>query len=140
MGVNSTSIPDPGSGSAPNPRNIGPAGFGAGEQARDFIHVEDAVAVTLWSWRAGLRGIYNCGTGQARSFKDLTQAVYGALDKQAEIEYIDTPVEIRAKYQYFTQANMDRIRAAGYDKPFTSLEDGVREYVTGFLDTDDPYR
>ncbi|MBC8339243.1 MAG: ADP-glyceromanno-heptose 6-epimerase [Rhodospirillales bacterium] len=112
-----------------------------GGQLRDFVWVGDCVDIVQWLLKTpGVSGLFNCGTGQARSFKDLTHAVYGALGQEAEIEYVDTPVEIRAKYQYFTQANMDRIRAAGYDKPFTSLEDGVREYVTGFLNTDDPYR
>jgi ADP-L-glycero-D-manno-heptose 6-epimerase len=112
-----------------------------GGQLRDFIWVDDCVGMIMWLLENdGVNGLFNCGTGEARSFEDLTKAVYGALGKKPKIKYVDTPDEIRAKYQYFTEAKMDRIRAAGYKKPFTSLEDGIAEYVRGFLDTDDPYR
>jgi ADP-L-glycero-D-manno-heptose 6-epimerase len=87
-----------------------------------------------------VNGLFNCGTGKARSFEDLTKAVFSALGKEADIKYVDTPVDIRAKYQYFTEAKMDRIRDAGYDKPFTPLEQGIAEYVGSFLAADDPYR
>ena len=87
-----------------------------------------------------VNGLFNCGSGEARSFVGLAGAVYAALDMEPSIEYIDTPEEIREKYQYFTEAKMDRLRAVGYDKPMTSLEEGVRKYVRGFLDSGDPYR
>ena len=115
--------------------------FEDGGQLRDFVWVGDCIDIIEWLLATpGANGLFNCGTGQARSFKDLTHAVYDALGQEAKIEYIDTPQEIRAKYQYFTEAKMDRLRAAGYDKPFTSLEDGVGQYVNDFLNTDDPYR
>ena len=84
-------------------------------------------------------GIFNCGSGQARSFHDLAVAVYRALDLEPKIDFIPTPEDIRDKYQYFTEARMDRIRAAGYGHPGTPLEEGVRRYVQDFLHTDDPY-
>jgi ADP-L-glycero-D-manno-heptose 6-epimerase len=112
-----------------------------GGQLRDFVWVGDCVNIIQWLLETpDVSGLFNCGTGQARSFKDLTHAVYGALGREPKIEYIDTPLEIRAKYQYFTEAKMDRLRAAGYDKPFSSLEDGVGLYVNDFLNTEDPYR
>jgi len=115
--------------------------YADGGQLRDFIWVGDCIDVVMWLLDSpDVNGLFNCGTGKTRSFEDLTKAVYAAMGKEAEIKYIDTPVEIRAKYQYFTEAKMDRIRAAGYDKPFTSLEDGVALYVNDFLNTDDPYR
>jgi ADP-L-glycero-D-manno-heptose 6-epimerase len=115
--------------------------FEDGGQLRDFVWVGDCVDIVEWLLATpGANGLFNCGTGQARSFKDLTHAVYDAVGQEANIDYIDTPEEIRAKYQYFTEAKMDRLRAAGYDKSFTSLEDGVAQYVNDFLNTDDPYR
>jgi ADP-L-glycero-D-manno-heptose 6-epimerase len=80
------------------------------------------------------------GTGKARSFADLARAVFAALGREPRIEYIDTPAEIREKYQYFTQAEMGKLRSAGYAEPFTELEDGVNDYVRNYLATDDPYR
>jgi len=110
-----------------------------GGQLRDFVWVGDCVDVVMWLLdNPEVSGLYNCGTGQARSFADLAGAVYAALGRNAEIEYVPTPVEIRDKYQYYTQANMDRLRAAGYDKPFTALEDGVARYVRDYLEQDDP--
>jgi len=112
-----------------------------GGQLRDFVWVGDCVDIIMWLLETpAANGLFNCGTGQARSFLDLTRAVYDALGSEAKVEYLDTPVEIRAKYQYFTEAKMDRLRDAGYDKPFTTLEDGIGDYVSGFLNTDDPYR
>ena len=112
-----------------------------GGQLRDFIWVGDCVDIILWLLEnQGVSGLFNCGTGKARSFADLVRAVYGALDREATIEYIDTPIQIRDKYQYFTEAKMQRLRAAGYDKPMTELEDGITTYVRDFLDTDNPYR
>ena len=112
-----------------------------GGQMRDFIWVDDCVDVMTWLGGAdGASGLYNVGTGKARSFADLATAVFRALGRNAEIEYVPTPEAIRDKYQYFTEARMERLAAAGYAKPFTALEDGVAAYVTGYLATDDPYR
>jgi ADP-L-glycero-D-manno-heptose 6-epimerase len=112
-----------------------------GGQMRDFVHVDDCVDVMLWlSDNPSVNGLFNMGTGKARSFADLAQAVFAANDKTPEIRFVDTPIEIRDKYQYFTEAKMDRLRAAGYDKPFTGLEDGVARYVRHHLRAADPYR
>ena len=115
--------------------------YADGGQVRDFIWVGDCVDVVLWLLAHDtVDGLFNCGTGEARSFADLAAAVYRALGAEPRIEYIPTPEAIRDKYQYFTEANMSRLRAAGYDQAFTTLEDGVGAYVKGFLNTDDRYR
>lgn len=115
--------------------------YADGGQLRDFIDVEDCVQVMLWLLdNPAAGGLFNCGTGSARSFKDLATAVFSALGRAPEIEYVDTPEAIRAKYQYFTQAESDKLRQAGYDRQFTSLEAGVTRYVRDFLESDDPYR
>jgi len=112
-----------------------------GGQLRDFIWVGDVVNVMMWLMdNPQVSGIFNVGTGKARSFLDLASAVYRSLDKEPNLKFKDTPVEIRDKYQYFTQANMDRLRAAGYDRPFTSLEEGVDTYVRHYLAASDRYR
>jgi ADP-L-glycero-D-manno-heptose 6-epimerase len=112
-----------------------------GGQLRDFIFVEDCVRVVDWLYRDGrVSGLFNVGTGEARSFADLARAVFAALDREALIEYVDTPVEIRDRYQYFTQAETTKLREAGYAEPFTSLEDGIGRYVRDHLATEDPYR
>ncbi len=112
-----------------------------GGQRRDFIWVGDIVAVMLWLYeRPEINGLFNVGTGRARSFLDLAHAVYAALGRDPRIEFIDTPAMIRRNYQYFTEARMDRLRAAGYDRPFTSIEDGVGTYVRDYLTAADPYR
>ena len=112
-----------------------------GGQRRDFVWVGDCVDILLWLLKnPDVNGLFNCGTGKARTFAELTTAVYKALGREPRIEYVPTPLEIRPKYQYFTEARMERLRAAGYKRPFTGLEKGVAEYVAGFLDTDDPYR
>ena len=108
--------------------------YADGEQRRDFIYVKDAVAVTLHFLRESTGGgLFNCGTGQARSWKDLVNAVFAALRITPEIEFIEMPEVLRAKYQYFTQADMGKLRSAGYATPFMSLEDAVRDYVTTYL-------
>jgi ADP-L-glycero-D-manno-heptose 6-epimerase len=108
--------------------------FADGEQLRDFIFVKDAVAMTLYFLEnRAVSGLFNCGTGQARSWKALATAVFAAMDIPPVIEFIEMPESLKGKYQYFTQAQMARMRAAGYSAPFTSLEDGVREYVTDYL-------
>ena len=117
------------------------AGIDHGAQSRDFIYVDDAVDVVLWFLDdPKVSGLFNLGTGKARSFKDLANAVFVALGKKPNIEFVDTPENIRAKYQYFTEAPMRRLREAGYTRPFTSIEDGTRKYVQDFLAKDQPYR
>jgi len=112
-----------------------------GGQMRDFVWVGDCVDVVLWLLdHPEVSGLFNLGTGKARTFRDLAVAVYRALDREPLIRWAETPPEIRDKYQYFTEARMDRLRAAGYDRPFTPLEEGVTTYVRDFLHTDDPYR
>lgn len=112
-----------------------------GGQMRDFVSVDDCVDVMMWLLdHEKVSGLFNCGTGQARPFKDLAAAVYAALGQDPKIEYVPTPEHLRDKYQYFTQADMTKLREAGYDKSFTPLEEGVRAYVQDYLFTDDPYR
>jgi ADP-L-glycero-D-manno-heptose 6-epimerase len=116
-------------------------GIGDGEQRRDFIYVDDAVAVMRWLMQTPqVSGIFNVGTGKARSFRDLISALYRALGLEPKIEYVDMPENIRGQYQYFTEAKVDHLLGAGYNAGFTSLEDGVKRYVTEFLNTDDRYR
>ena len=104
--------------------------YADGEQMRDFVYVRDAVAVTLYFWdHREIGGLYNCGTGQARSWKDLMNAVFAAMKVKPSIEFIEMPEILRGKYQYFTQADMSKLRAAGYTAPFTPLEHAVAEYV-----------
>jgi ADP-L-glycero-D-manno-heptose 6-epimerase len=108
--------------------------FKDGEQLRDFIHVQDIIEVCYWLMEEQpASGLYNAGTGKARSFNDQVTAIFNALHLSPNIEYIDTPEDIRDKYQYFTEADMGKIKAAGYSKPFFSLEDGVADYVTNYL-------
>ena len=115
--------------------------YSDGGQMRDFVWVGDCVRVVLWLLdHPEVSGLFNLGTGQARSFADLARAAFAALGREPAIRFIDTPEAIRAKYQYFTEARMDRLRQAGYDAPFTSLEDGVADYIGTYLSTDDPYR
>jgi len=105
-----------------------------GEQLRDFIYVKDVVNVCQFLMENRPEsGLYNLGTGKARTFLDLTKATFSAMEKDPKIEFIDTPEDIRDKYQYFTEANMSKLRSAGYEKPFTSLEDGVSDYVSQYL-------
>ena len=104
--------------------------FKDGQQLRDFVYVKDVAKVILWLMsNRPESGLYNVGTGKARSFYDLADNTFKAMGLETNIEFIDTPLEIRDKYQYFTEANMAKLRKVGYDEPFTSLEDGVREYV-----------
>ena len=115
--------------------------YADGGQKRDFVWVGDCVDAMLWlNDNPAAEGLFNIGSGKARSFLDLTHAVYRALGRNPEIEWVDTPAEIRARYQYFTEARIDRLRKAGYKKPSTSLEDGVATYVRDFLEAADPYR
>ncbi|MBT3702850.1 MAG: ADP-glyceromanno-heptose 6-epimerase [Alphaproteobacteria bacterium] len=117
------------------------ADYEDGGQLRDFVYIDDCVDVMMWLYdNPDVSGLFNLGTGKARTFADLATAVYSALGKEADFSFIDTPVEIRDKYQYFTQAHMGRLLSAGYDAPFTELEQGVQKYVQDFLEKDDPYR
>ena len=105
-----------------------------GWQLRDFVYVKDVVDVCLFLMNEKVESsIFNLGTGTARSFYDLADATFKALDKETKIEFIDIPSDIRDKYQYFTEANMQKLITAGYSKPFTSLEDGVTDYVKNYL-------
>lgn len=114
--------------------------FTDGGQARDFIYVKDCVRVIEWLLaNPKVSGLFNVGTGQARSFNDLAEALAKALGVPAAIEYFDMPETLRPQYQYYTQAPMEKLRAAGYTAPFASLEDGVRDYVQNYLLKDDPY-
>jgi ADP-L-glycero-D-manno-heptose 6-epimerase len=115
--------------------------YADGEQLRDFVWVGDCVAVVNWLLdNPEANGLFNVGTGQARSFLDLARAVYAALGEAENIEFVPTPESIRDRYQYFTQARIERLRAAGFEQPFTSLEEGVRRYVQDYLQQADPYR
>ena len=116
-------------------------GIADGDQRRDFIYVDDAVAVLRWLLEADtVNGIFNVGTGQAESFRDMIGAMFKALKRPANIEYIDMPEDIRGQYQYFTQGRIENLRRAGYNDDFTPLEDAVTEYVTGYLDRADRYK
>lgn len=109
--------------------------FKDGEQLRDFIYVKDVVKVCLFLKSNALKsGLYNLGTGKADSFNNLVTAVFEALDMPVNIEYIDTPVDIRDKYQYFTEANMNKLLSCGYHHKFTALSEGVKDYVNNFLE------
>jgi len=108
--------------------------FKDGEQLRDFVYVKDVVEVMFFLMKHRKdSGIYNLGTGTARSFLDLTRATFKAMGKDENISFIDTPEDIRDKYQYFTEAKMEKLRAIGYDIPFTTLEEGVQDYVQNYL-------
>jgi len=116
-------------------------GFADGEQLRDFVYVKDCAAVILWLLaNPGVSGLFNLGTGKARSFRDLMLAVGDALGKPVAFDYVDMPLSIRSQYQYFTQADMSKLTRAGYQAPFHTLEAGVRDYVQGYLTKADPYR
>ncbi len=108
--------------------------YADGEQMRDFIYVKDAVAVTLHFLEHRQHGgLFNCGTGQARTWKALVTAVFAAMKLPPQIEFVPMPEVLQGKYQYFTQASMEKLRKAGYTQPFTSLEDAVLDYVTTYL-------
>ncbi len=112
-----------------------------GQQLRDFIYVKDLVSVIGWmlhhmyaqQWDASKNGLYNLGTGKARSFYDLASNTFTAQGLEPNIEFVDMPEDIRDTYQYFTEANMAKLRLAGYDKPFSTLEEGVQDYVANYL-------
>jgi ADP-glyceromanno-heptose 6-epimerase precursor (EC 5.1.3.20) len=111
-----------------------------GGQCRDFIYVKDCSKVLHWFWEhPKVSGLFNVGTGTARSFKDLAEAVFKALALPPQIDYIEMPKGLAQKYQNFTQADLTNLRHAGYDHPFTSLEAGVKDYIETYLKQDDPY-
>jgi ADP-L-glycero-D-manno-heptose 6-epimerase len=112
-----------------------------GGQMRDFIYVDDCVDVMLWLLEhPSVSGLFNLGTGRARSFADLARAIAAAAGVPSQLEYIPMPEAIRPNYQYFTEARMHKLRDAGYERPFTSIEDGVRRYVERYLAGPDRYR
>ncbi|PZX64745.1 ADP-glyceromanno-heptose 6-epimerase [Hydrotalea sandarakina] len=112
-----------------------------GEQLRDFVYVKDVIAVISWmmqemltgKWLPANNGLYNLGTGKARTFYDLAKATFAAINQSPNIQFIDMPTDIRDKYQYFTEANMQKLKQAGYHQPFYSLEEGVDDYVRNYL-------
>jgi len=116
-------------------------GIADGDQRRDFIYVDDAVRVVMWLLATPhVSGLFNVGTGRARSFRDLMTAAWNALGTTPNIEYIDMPEAIRHSYQYFTESDVARLQRAGYNGGFTPLEDAVAAYVKGFLDRPDRFR
>ena len=111
-------------------------GYKDGEQLRDFIYVADVINICFWfmqNFQTIKPGLYNVGTGKARTFNDLVTAIFKSLDLEPQIEFIDTPADIRDKYQYFTEANISKLRSAGYKQDFHSLEEGINLYVKNFL-------
>lgn len=114
--------------------------FADGEQARDFIYVKDCANIVLWlSQNPQISGLFNLGTGKARTFLDLAHNIYHNLNKKPDIKFIDTPEDIREHYQYYTQSNMEKFNALGYDKSFYTLESGIQDYVLYYLNQEDPY-
>ena len=117
------------------------AGIADGDQRRDFIYVDDVTAVMRWLLGTpAINGLFNVGTGKAQSFREMIEAVFVALDRRPNIEYIDMPASIRDSYQYFTEASIEKLRGAGYNAGFTPLVTAVRRYVGDFLDQADRYR
>lgn len=115
--------------------------YANGQQVRDFIWAGDCVDVMLWFYaHKDKSGLYNLGTGKGRTFEDMARAVSAAVGRECKISYIEMPESLKPKYQYFTEADMGKLRAAGYNKAFTTLEDGVKMYVKDFLSKEDPYR
>jgi len=121
------------------------AGVEDGMQMRDFVYVKDAAAVvnhfvtSALSKKGVANGIYNIGTGHARSFKDLAASVMQGMQREPHITYVDMPQDLQGKYQYFTEAVMHKLASTGYTQPFHSLEDGVRDYVQNYLMQEDKY-
>jgi len=114
--------------------------YSDGGQMRDFVYVKNCVDILWWLLQnPGVNGIFNVGTGKARTWNDLIKAVFAAMDKQANIEYIEMPVPLRNQYQYFTQAEMDKLKDSGFLINFLTLEDSVRDYVVNYLQNHDPY-
>ena len=117
-------------------------GCGDGEQSRDFVYVKDVCEVMYFlmhNRKSENNGIYNLGTGKAESFNTLAEAIFESLEIEANLSYIDTPEDIRDKYQYFTKANIDKLRSIGYDKDFKKLKEGIADYVKTYLAVSDVY-
>lgn len=109
-------------------------GIENGEQKRDFVYVKDVINVLYFFYKKPKHnGLYNLGTGEARTFNDLAKQTFKAMDLEPDISYIDTPEDIRKNYQYFTEADISKLREAGYKAPFYSLEKGIEEYVKHYL-------
>ena len=116
-------------------------GIAHGAQSRDFVYVKDCTAVMRWLLNhSDVSGIFNVGTGQARSFRDLVSSIASALGIPIEFDFVPMPNDLQGRYQYFTQADVNKLRLAGYDNPFHSIEEGVADYVLRYLNTEDPYR
>ncbi|MCB1972032.1 MAG: ADP-glyceromanno-heptose 6-epimerase [Geminicoccaceae bacterium] len=116
-------------GAGENPKLFGAHdGYGPGEQSRDFVHVEDVADVNLWLWRSGVSGIFNCGTGRAEPFRTVADTVIRTLGR-GEIEYIDFPDHLKGRYQSFTQADLTKLRQAGFNGDFRNVATGTREYM-----------
>jgi ADP-L-glycero-D-manno-heptose 6-epimerase len=114
--------------------------YGDGGQMRDFVYIKDCVEVMWWLVKfPEIHGIFNLGTGKARTWNDLIQAVFAAMNMKPCIEYIDMPAEIRDQYQYFTEAKMDKLRHAGYPVAFMPLEETVEDYIANYLQKSDPH-
>ncbi len=112
-----------------------------GEQLRDFVWVGDCVSVVMWLLKnPNVSGLFNVGTGQARTFYDLAKATWTAMGKEPKIGFKEMPETLRDKYQYYTQADLSNLRAKGYNKPMTPLEEGIRQYVQNFLNKEDAYK
>jgi ADP-L-glycero-D-manno-heptose 6-epimerase len=108
--------------------------YADGKQLRDFIYVKDVVKVVQFFMEHGEKnGIVNVGTGEARTFLDVARCVYHTLDKEPAIDFVEMPEGLKHQYQYSTRASVDKLRAFGYPEPFSSLEAGVRDYITGYL-------
>jgi ADP-L-glycero-D-manno-heptose 6-epimerase len=117
------------------------SGIADGDQRRDFIYVDDVVAVIRWLIDTPrVSGLFNVGTGNARSFREMIEAMFAALNRAPNIDYIDMPEQIRGSYQYFTQSEMGRLRKAGYNAGFMPLETAVKDYVARYLGQPDRYR
>jgi ADP-L-glycero-D-manno-heptose 6-epimerase len=115
--------------------------YADGGQLRDFVYVDDCVEIVDWLLaHPNVSGLFNVGTGKARSWLDLAHAIYAAIEKAPKVEFIPMPSQLIDKYQYYTEAKMDRLKSAGYTRPLTDLESGVREYVRSYLCREDPYR
>jgi ADP-L-glycero-D-manno-heptose 6-epimerase len=111
-----------------------------GEQKRDFVYVKDCIDVMWWLIEnEEVNGIFNLGTGTARTWNDLANAAFSALGQESNIEYVDMPEVLQGQYQYFTEASMKRLKEAGYTAPFRTLEEGIKDYVQNYLEQDCPF-
>lgn len=116
------------------------AEYGDGEQCRDFVWIGDCVKVVLWMIEhTEVSGIFNVGSGMPRTFNDVAKIIFSTLKKECKIEYVDMPEGLKGQYQYHTKADISKLRTAGYNRPMTSLEDGVSLYIKDFLNTNDRY-